>query len=254
MELPKKVVLVTGAARGLGRQISRHLAQAGCRLALADLDQEGLSQTREQCLAAGSEKTERYLANIALESDVVSLMDNITSDFGRIDALVNNAGILRDGLLVKAKDGKVSGKLSLDQWQSVIDVNLTGVFLCGREAAVKMIEEQTGGVIINISSVARAGNFGQTNYAAAKAGVVAMTVSWAKELARFGIRSAAIAPGMIETEMTAAMKPEALAKINAMIPLNRMGQPRQIAQTVRFILENDYINGRVLEIDGGLRL
>ncbi len=254
MDLRQKVVLVTGAARGLGRSIAVTIASAGCKLALADLDQDGLTETQRLCADAGSDKTACYIANIAQESDVIALVENIRTDFGCLDALVNNAGILRDGLLVKVKDGNIVDKLSLAQWQSVIDVNLTGVFLCGREAAAQMIEQGTGGVIINISSIARAGNFGQTNYAAAKAGVVAMTVSWSRELARYGIRSAAIAPGMIETEMTAAMKPEAQAKMTSVIPMQRMGQPEEIANTVRFILENDYISGRVIEVDGGLRI
>lgn len=254
MDLQQKVVMVTGSARGLGRSIAISLASRGCRLALADLDQDGLTKTRQLCLDAGSEKTAHYIANVAHESDVISLIEKIRTDFNCLDALINNAGILRDGLLVKVKEGAIVDKLSLAQWQSVIDVNLTGVFLCGREAAVQMINQKTGGVIINISSIARSGNFGQTNYAAAKAGVVAMTVSWARELARYGIRSAAIAPGMIETEMTSAMKPEAQAKMTSIIPMRRMGQPEEIANTVRFILENDYISGRVIEVDGGLRI
>lgn len=254
MDLQQKVVMVTGSARGLGRSIAISLASRGCRLALTDLDQDGLTKTQQLCLDAGSEKTEHYIANVAHESDVISLIEKIRADFDCLDALINNAGILRDGLLVKVKEGAIVDKLSLAQWQSVIDVNLTGVFLCGREAAAQMIQQKTGGVIINISSIARSGNFGQTNYAAAKAGVVAMTVSWARELARYGIRSAAIAPGMIETEMTSAMKPEAQAKMTSIIPMRRMGQPEEIANTVRFILENDYISGRVIEVDGGLRI
>ncbi|MCK5893379.1 MAG: SDR family oxidoreductase [Endozoicomonadaceae bacterium] len=254
MDLQQKVVMITGAARGLGRSIATSLASRGCKLVLADLNQDGLTKTEQLCLEAGSKKTKHYIANVANESDVIALIEKVHTDFGCLDALINNAGILRDGLLVKVKEGEIVDKLSLDQWQSVIDVNLTGVFLCGREAAAQMIKQGTGGVIINISSIARSGNFGQTNYAAAKAGVVAMTVSWARELARYGIRSAAIAPGMIETEMTAAMKPEAQAKMTSVIPMKRMGQPEEIANTVRFILENDYISGRVIEVDGGLRI
>ena len=174
--------------------------------------------------------------------------------FGAIHGLVNNAGILRDGLLVKAKDGKIIDTLSYDKWQSVINVNLTGVFLCGREVAASMIEHHIQGVIINIASISRAGNFGQSNYAAAKAGVVALTTTWARELARYGIRSAAIAPGMIKTEMTEAMKPEARAKMTSGIPVRRMGNPEEIAETVSFIFGNDYFSGRVLELDGGLRI
>ena len=144
--------------------------------------------------------------------------------------------------------------MSLAQWQMVIDVNLTGVFLCGREAAARMIESGSEGVIINISSISMAGNFGQTNYSATKAGVAAMAVTWAKELARYGIRTGAIAPGYIATEMVMGMKPEALEKMAAGIPLKRLGEPGEIAQMALAIFTNDYISGRVFEVDGGLRL
>ena len=195
-----------------------------------------------------------YNANVAVETDVITTFDRVVADFGRLDAAIANAGILRDGLLVKVKDGAIVDKLSLAQWQAVIDVNLTGVFLCGREAAERMIRLGLGGCIVNISSLSRAGNFGQSNYSAAKAGVAALTVVWAKELARYGIRVNAIAPGFIKTEMVASMKPELLAKMAAGIPVQRLGEPSEIAATVAFILENDYCNGRVLEIDGGQRL
>jgi 3-oxoacyl-[acyl-carrier protein] reductase len=178
----------------------------------------------------------------------------VVARFGRLDGVVVNAGILRDGLLVKAKDGEIVGKLSLEHWRAVIDVNLTGVFLCGREAAERMIRLGSGGCIINISSLSRAGNFGQSNYSAAKAGVAALTVVWAKELARYGIRVNAIAPGFIKTEMVASMKPEILEKMAAGIPAQRLGEPDEIAATVEFIFGNDYVNGRVIDVDGGQRL
>ncbi len=132
--------------------------------------------------------------------------------------------------------------------------NLTGVFLCGREAATRMIESGTHGAIINVSSVSRAGNRGQSNYSAAKAGVAALTVVWAKELARHGIRAAAIAPGVFETDMVAAMKPEAYERIVGAVPLGRTGQLKEMADAVSYIFGNDYFNGRVLELDGGLRV
>jgi 3-oxoacyl-[acyl-carrier protein] reductase len=144
--------------------------------------------------------------------------------------------------------------MTMDQWNLVMDVNLTGTFLCGREAACKMIELGTSGCIVNISSVSRSGNMGQTNYTATKAGVQAMAVTWAKELSRYGIRAASIAPGYIGTEMVMSMKPEALEKIAAGIPAKRLGKPEEIASTVTFILENDYVNGRCFEVDGGLRI
>jgi 3-oxoacyl-[acyl-carrier protein] reductase len=136
----------------------------------------------------------------------------------------------------------------------VIDVNLTGVFLCGREAARCMLESGVEeGVIVNISSIARQGSFGQTNYAAAKAGVVAMAEVWARELARFNIRTGVVAPGTINTDMIAAMKPEARDRLVSSVPLKRLGEPEHIARSVQFIFENDYFTGRVIETDGGLR-
>src|SRR5690606_28863117 len=195
-----------------------------------------------------------YAANVAKEEDVEKLFNDIQKDFGSVDCLINNAGIIRDGLLVKGKDGVVEKKMSMAQWQSVIDVNLTGVFLCGREAAVKMIENRNGGVIINISSVSKDGNMGQSNYTSAKAAVAAMAVTWAKELAKHQIRAAAIAPGFINTEILQDMKQEALEKISKTIPLNRLGEPEEIAKTALFIFENDYLSGRTIYIDGGFRL
>ena len=202
MELRGKTILITGAGRGLGAAMAKRLAARGANLALVDLDAAGLA--RSATLAARSACAPRPTRRTSLSSsDVVGTFDRVVADFGRLDGSIANAGILRDGLLVKAKDGEIAGKLSLEQWQAVIDVNLTGVFLCGREAAERMIRQGGGGCIINISSLSRAGNFGQSNYSAAKAGVAALTVVWAKELARHEIRVNAIAPGFIKTEMVA---------------------------------------------------
>ncbi|MBP9960487.1 MAG: SDR family oxidoreductase [Pseudomonas sp.] len=252
MQLTDKVIIITGGCQGLGRSMAEYLAGKGARLALVDLNEEKLQHTVAACKALSVE-ARYYLCNVADEDQVVQMVEQVAADFGAIHGLINNAGILRDGLLVKVKDGQLS-KMSLAQWQSVIDVNLTGVFLCTREVAAKMIELKNQGAIINISSISRAGNLGQTNYSAAKAGVAAATVTWAKELARYGIRVAGIAPGFIETEMTASMKPEALEKMTAGIPLKRMGTPAEIAHSAAYILENDYFSGRILELDGGLRL
>lgn len=194
-----------------------------------------------------------YPMNVTDEGEVERTFEQIVEDFGQLDGLVNNAGILRDGMLVKVQDGNIS-KMSLEQFNSVIKVNLTGTFLCGREAAVKMIETGRKGVIINISSVSRAGNIGQTNYSASKAAVATLATTWAKELARYGIRAAAIAPGVIHTAMADQMKPEAIARLEKMIPVGRMGEASEIAHTVKFIFENEYITGRVLEVDGGIRM
>jgi 3-oxoacyl-[acyl-carrier protein] reductase len=253
MDLRGKTILITGAGRGLGAAMAKRLAARGANLALLDLEAAGLAGVRDACRALGV-RAETYSANVAKESDVVSVFDSVVADFGRLNGSIANAGILRDGLLVKAKDGAIVGKLSLEQWQAVIDVNLTGVFLCGREAAERMIRLGSGGCIVNISSLSRAGNFGQSNYSAAKAGVAALTVVWAKELARHEIRVNAIAPGFIKTEMVASMKPDVLEKMAAGIPVQRLGEPDEVAAAVEFLFANDYMNGRILEIDGGQRL
>ena len=254
MDLNGKTIVITGAARGLGAAMAKRLAGHGTKLALVDLDAGSIEDAAAACKEAGANQVRTYGANVASEDDVVNLFAQIAGDFGALDAVVNNAGITRDALTVKAKDGEIAGKMSLENWQAVIDVNLTGVFLCGREAAEQMIKLGNGGVIINISSISRAGNMGQINYSAAKAGVQAMAVVWAKEFARYGIRAASIAPGFIETEMVLGMKPEAREKLTAGIPVRRMGQPDEIGHAVQFILENDYISGRCVEVDGALRL
>lgn len=253
MDVRGKTVLVTGAGRGIGRALTTYFASRGANLALLDTNGSDLEETAALCTSEGG--TARcYVANAADEAEVTATLDAVVRDFGSLDGLVNNAGIVRDALLIKVKDGEVAGKMTLAQWQAVMDVNLTAVFLCAREAAERMIRLKSGGVIVNISSISRAGNAGQTNYSAAKAGVVAMTVTWAKELARHQIRVGAVAPGFIRTPMVAGMKPEALAKVTAPVPLGRLGEPVEIAKAVGFIFENDFFTGRCLEVDGGLRL
>ena len=252
MDIHNKVFVVTGAARGLGAAISKGLASKGANLALVDQNKELLDKSLKSYKNHKSE-IKAYQANVSVEEDVIKLFDKIINDFGKIDVLVNNAGILKDGLLIKTKDKKIISKMSLHDWQSVIDVNLTGVFLCGREAAEKMIELGLEGCIINMSSISKKGNFGQSNYSAAKAGVVALTSVWAKELARYNIRVNAIAPGFVNTEMVANMNPEVLKKGIEKVPLKRLCTPDEIAHTAIYIFENEYLDGSVIEIDGGPR-
>ena len=225
MDIKGKTIVITGGGQGLGRAMAVAFAKDGANLALIDLNEEPLAQTVQLCKDAGGD-ARSYLGNIAKEDEVIATFDAIEADFGEIHGLINNAGILRDGLLIKVKDGNIDKRMSLAEWQAVIDVNLTGVFLCGREAATRMIEK----------------------------GVAAMATVWAKELARYGIRAAAIAPGFIATEMVASMKPEALEKMTAGIPLKRLGLPEEVAHTARFIFENDYLSGRVIELDAALRI
>lgn len=253
MDLTGKVIVVTGAAQGLGQMMAEKIAAQGASLALVDLDRDQLAETVRLCKAAGG-KAQAYQADVTDETAVEAMFASIKSDFGSVDGLINNAGITNDALLIKAKDGKIVKKMALADFNKVIAVDLTAAFLCGREAAAQMVESGHGGVIINISSISRAGNMGQSNYSAAKAGIAAMTVTWAKELARYGIRAAGIAPGFCDTRMVAAIQPEIQQRIIATIPAGRFARPEEIAHAALFILQNDYFNGRILEVDGGLRL
>ncbi len=253
MQIENNVFVITGAAQGLGEAIALRLARQGAKLALLDVNVDRLDQALAACERAGAEGF-AFTCDVADETAVTRCFESIEEHLGPVSGLVNNAGILHDGLLVKVKDGEVVDRLSLQQWQSVIDINLTGVFLCGREAAASMIRGGNGGIIVNISSISRAGNIGQSNYAAAKAGVAALTTTWARELARYRIRCAAIAPGVFETEMVASLKPEAHERITSAVPLNRTGDVDELAHAVEFIITNDYYTGRIIELDGGLRL
>lgn len=252
MQIKDAVIAITGGGQGLGRAMALLLARHGARLALIDLNEEQLDKTAAECQSLGAD-AHYFTADVSQETAVELTFAQIVDNMGRIDVLVNNAGIMRDGLLIKMKDGKLEKKMSLEQFNSVIQVNLTGTFLCGREAAAIMAE-QGSGLIINIASVSRAGNMGQTNYSASKAGVSAMVVTWAKELGRYGVRVAGVAPGAIATDMTAQMKPEALKRMEQWAMLGRLGDQAEIAHSVQYIIENDFYTGRILEIDGGTRV
>lgn len=253
MQVTGKTVVITGGGRGIGRAMAERFGREGAQVALLDVSAADLETTRAALEAAGV-TARGYEVNVAVEDQVIAAMDRIMTDFGRLDVMINNAGILRDALLVKAKEGAIVSKMSLAQWQAVIDVNLTGVFLCGREAAERMIRGGSGGVIINVSSVSRHGNAGQSNYSAAKAAVAALTVVWSKELARYGIRTGTIAPGGTRTDILASMRPEMLEKLVTPVPLRRLGEPEEMAAAAAFIVSNDYFNGRCIDLDGGFRL
>ncbi|TGN01983.1 SDR family NAD(P)-dependent oxidoreductase [Leptospira dzoumogneensis] len=256
MEITNKTAVITGSAGGLGKEMALHFAKLGANIVLSDISAEKLAGAKKEIEALGA-KVIAVPTDVSKEKDAVELMEQAVSAFGSVDIAVLNAGILRDGLLIKAdkQTGKVASKMSLAEWQAVIDVNLTGVFLTGREAAVQMVNNGTKGVIIPIASVSMHGNPGQTNYSAAKAGVAAMTKLWAKELSRYGIRVAGIAPGFIATEMVMKdMNPEALKKWESLIPIGRLGRPDEIASTAVFIAQNDLVDGVVLEISGGVKI
>jgi 3-oxoacyl-[acyl-carrier protein] reductase len=254
MDIQGKVVAITGGGRGIGRSIAVYLANKGAKLAVLDLDDEAMAETVALVAEAGSE-ARAYNCNVADEEAVVNTFNAIVADFGAIHGVVNNAGILRDAQLIKVKDGKVVKKMSADHYSLVVDVHMKGAFLCAREAAAHMVELGVEeGVIINMSSIAYHGNFGQTNYSAAKAGIVAQSRVWAKELGKYNIRSMAIAPGTIETELLRSMPADALNMIAGAVPLKRIGDVSNIAQTVVQIFENDYLSGDVIEVSGGMGL
>lgn len=251
MKLEDLKIVVTGAASGIGRAIALNLAQGGARVMAFDMDAEGLA-----ALAAEHPSIATHRGSVASEADVKACVAATVAAFGAVNGLVNNAGIFRDSLLVK-KDratGEVS-TMTLADWQAVIDVDLTGPFLCAREVAAWMVANEAGpGVIVNISSCSRHGNRGQSNYSAAKAGLVADTKLWAEELARYDIRVGAVAPGFIQTPILDAMRPEMLEKLLAGVPLRRAGKPEEIYRAVQFIVECDYFTGRCLDVDGGITM
>jgi len=256
MEIKGKTIVITGSGSGLGKSMALGFAKKGGNIVVSDIREESVIATVREVESLGS-KALGIVANVSKEEDAGSLMEKAYSHFSSLDVAILNAGILKDGLLVRVdkETGNIKGKMSLEQWQSVIDVNLTGVFLTGREAAVQMVNSKRGGVIIPISSVAMHGNPGQTNYSAAKAGVASMTKLWAQELKNYKIRVAGIAPGFIATEMVLKdMKPEALEKWKTLIPIGRLGEPSEISHTAEFIVENDLIDGVVLEASGGIKI
>ncbi|MBE1298947.1 MAG: SDR family oxidoreductase [Alteromonadaceae bacterium] len=253
MNLKDKVIAITGAAQGLGRAMADILADEGAHIALLDMQEDALNTAVAE-LADKGVKANAYAVNVTDEENVEAVFAKIAEDFGQLNGLINSAGIMRDGMLLKVKEGKVVDKMSQKQFQSVLDVNVTGSFLCGREAAATMVNLGNQGVIINLSSVSRAGNMGQSNYSASKAAVAAMTVTWGKELARFGIRSACIAPGLVDTAMARQMRPEMMERFLSTVPLRRLAQVEELGHTAKYIFENDYFTGRVIELDGGTRV
>lgn len=251
MELTNKNIVITGAGRGLGAAIARELCAVGANIAVIDIDAEAAASVASE-LRAGNSRF--YACDISREQEVNALFKQLEHDFDALHGLVNNAGITRDALMVKPqKDGSFK-TMSLQQWQQVIDINLTGTFLCGRAAAESMIRSGNQGLIVNVSSISRHGNRGQSNYSASKAAVAALAVVWAQELAPYGIRSMSLSPGFTATEMVANMRPDALEKLQKLIPAQRLATPEEMARTVRFMFENDYLSGRDISVDGGLRL
>jgi len=248
MKLDSLKIIVTGAGRGMGAYFAKQLAAAGAKVAAGDVDEAGLAE-----LPAGIARRRLDVAN---EEDCIAFTKWAAGELGGLNGLVNNAGIIRDGLLVKRdrETGKVA-TLSTEDWNRVLAVNLTGATFMVRELAKTMVEAGTKpGVVVNISSVSRHGNRGQSNYVATKAALAANTVTWAREFASYGIRVGCIAPGMVETPMTQGMNQKARDALVAAIPVGRIGVPEDLWLAVRFVLECDYFNGRTVDVDGGLSM
>jgi 3-oxoacyl-[acyl-carrier protein] reductase len=250
MRVKDKVVLVTGGAAGIGRATALRFAEEGAKVVICDLNEADGQAMLEQL---GPEAA-FYRVNVAERGAVQEWIDDVAAKHGRIDVLVNNAGILRDGQLVKYKEDALVGQMSEGDFDLVISVNLKGVFNC-TQAVVPVMIQQGGGVILNATSVVGLdGNFGQTNYVASKAGVIGMTKVWARELGKYGIRVNAVAPGFTATEILNAMPEKIIEGMKARTPLRRLGDPRDIANAYLFLASDEasFITGETLRVDGGI--
>jgi 3-oxoacyl-[acyl-carrier protein] reductase len=250
MRLKDKVTLITGGAAGIGKATALKFAAEGAKVIICDVNEEvGQAIAAELGLDAAF-----YRVNVADRAAVQTWVEAVIEKYGRIDVLVNNAGIVRDNQLVRFKDGQLVKQMPEAEFDLVIAINLKGVFNCTQAVAPVMIR-QGGGVILNASSVVGLdGNFGQTNYVATKAGVIGMTKVWARELGKFGVRVNAVAPGFTATEILSAMPEKVIEGMVARTPLGRMGQPADIANAYLFLASDEasFISGAVLRVDGGL--
>ena len=248
MRLHAKICLITGGAAGIGRATAIRFAEENATVVLCDVDERAGEEVAKECGG------DFYKVNVVDREAVQQWVDEVVSKHKRIDVLVNNAGILKDGQLVKVKQGQLVKQMPEEDFDSVVNVNLKGVFNCTQAVAPFMIN-QGEGVILNATSVVGLdGNFGQTNYVATKAGVVGMTKVWARELGRYGIRVNAVAPGFIATEMVKSMPEKIIESMTAKIPLHHLGDPLDVANAYLFLASEDagYISGAVLRVDGGI--
>jgi 3-oxoacyl-[acyl-carrier protein] reductase len=255
IRLDNKVAVITGGSRGIGRATALAFAKAGATVVDWDLDEAGGEALVAEMRDNGA-RTAFIKVNVADQADVESAAAATLEQFGKIDILINNAGITRDAQLLRVKDGQVAGKMSEADFDAVVAVNLKGAFNCAQAVAPAMIAHGYGRIISASSVAGLYGNFGQTNYAATKAGVIGMTKVWARELGKRGITVNAIAPGYIATDMTKAMPEQAQEKTIAATPVGRPGQPEDVANAYLFLAseEASFINGAVLNVDGGLIL
>lgn len=252
MRLKDKVCLITGGASGIGKATAIKFASEGAKVIICDVDKTAGQAFVEEL---GNDSV-FYKINVVDRDEVQGWIDDVVKKFGRIDVLVNNAGITRDGLFVKYKNGELVSQMDEKDFDLVIAVNLKGVFNCTQAVTPKMIE-QGGGVILNASSIVGLyGNFGQTNYAATKFGVIGMTKTWSRELGKFNIRVNAVCPGFILTEMVKKMPEKILEGLAAKTPLGRMGTPEDVANLYAWLASDEaaYIHGAAISIDGGMVL
>ena len=250
MRMKDKVVLVTGGAAGIGKATALRFAEEGAKVVICDVN-EAVGQDTVKRLGA---EAAFFNVNVTSRAEVQAWIEAVVARYGRIDVIVNNAGILRDGQLIKFKEGKLVGQMAEADFDLVISVNLKGVFNCA-QAVAPVMAKQGGGVILNATSVVGLdGNFGQTNYVATKSGVIGMTKVWSRELGKFSIRVNAVAPGFIATEMVTAMPEKVLDGMKARTPLGRLGDPRDIANAYLFLASDDaaFITGETLRVDGGI--
>lgn len=250
MKFKDKVVLVTGGAAGIGRATALRFTEEGAQVVICDLN-ETIGLETINLLGA---KASFYSVNVASREDVQKWVDAVVTKYGRIDVLVNNAGVLRDGQLVKVKEGQLVGQLTEFDFDLVVSINLKGVFNC-TQAVVPVMIKQGGGVVLNATSIVGLdGNFGQTNYVATKSGVIGMTKVWARELGKYNIRVNAVAPGFTATEMITAMPEKVLEGMRSHTPLGRLGEPRDIANAYAFLASDEasFITGETLRVDGGI--
>ncbi|HUJ93694.1 MAG TPA: 3-oxoacyl-ACP reductase FabG [Terriglobales bacterium] len=250
-----KVILVTGAAAGIGRATAKRFASEGCRIAAWDINDTSCAEVIGELQSAGGQAIFRK-TDVTNSRDVEDGVANVVSQWGRVDVLINNAGITRDAQLIKWKDGAVAGMMTDQAFDAVISVNLRGVFLCTRAVVPHMIRNG-GGVILNASSVVGLyGNFGQTNYAATKAGMIAFARTWSRELGKYNIRVNAVAPGFVATEILRTMPEKVIQSMVGHTPLGRMGTPEDIAEAYSWLASGaaSFITGAVLSVDGGLVL
>jgi len=252
MRLKNKICLITGGAAGIGKATADKFVSEGATVVICDVNEE-VGQAVAEELGNG---TLFYKVNVTNRQEVQAWVDDVVNQFGHVDVLVNNAGITRDGLFVKFKEGELKNQMSEEAFDLVIDVNLKGVFNCAQAVTPQMIS-QGGGVILNASSIVGIyGNFGQTNYAATKFGVIGMTKTWSRELGKFNIRVNAVCPGFILTEMVKKMPQKILDSLAARTPLGRMGTPEDVANLYCWLASDEasYIHGAAISVDGGMVL